>query len=218
MKKQDMLRSIKMNNPGLGEDIIRAFTIIDRKFFAKKNPYFDEPLQIAHGQTISQPTTIARMLHLLNLDKKLDVLEIGANTGYHAALVSFIVYPGQVFTIEVFQDLARNAKENIEKLKKEVKQTKKLKINVFAGNALDKKTGIWKHKYDRIYFTAGVSEKQVKQVHGMARKLLKDNGFLLYPTKDFLYTGSLELWQLKNKKLQRLKQETGYTFVSLQEK
>lgn len=218
MTKQDMLRSIKINNPGLEENFIKAFTMIDRAFFLKQNPYLDIPLEIAHGQTISQPTTIARMLRILKLDKKIDVLEIGTNTGYHAALTSYLVYPGTVYTIEIFPDLAKNAKENIIRLKKKVKQAKKLKIKVYAGSALDKKTEVWKHKYDRIYFTASVDKNQVKQVHDMAKKLLRERGFLLYPTQESYGYGFLELWQLKNKKLEMIYQEKGYSFVPLQGK
>ncbi len=212
---QGMLRSIQFYNPGLEENILKSFIVCDRVFFVKKDTYADMPQHIAHGQTISQPTTIARMLRMLKLEPTLDVLEIGTNTGYHAALVSFLVYPGKVTTIEIFPDLAKGAKKNIAKLKQKIKQTKKLNIKVFAGDALDKKTPIWKQKYDRIYFTAGVDEKQIKKVHEMAKKLLREGGFILYPTSEVYYSGALEIWQLKNKQIILIKRLEGYAFVPL---
>lgn len=215
---KELIRSIQFYNPGLEKEIIKAFTIIDRKFFVKENPYLDMPQDIAHGQTISQPTTIAKMLRVLQLEKNLDILEIGTNTGYHATLASWLVYPGTVYTIEIFPDLAQNAKKNIANLKKKITKTKKLKIEVFAGDALNKKTPVWKNNYDRIYFTASVEEKQVKKVHEMAKKLLKQEGMILYPTRELYYSGALELWQLKGKELELKNRFEGYAFVPLLDK
>lgn len=215
---KELLRSIQFYNPGLEKEIIKAFTVIDRKFFVKQNIYEDMPQHIAHGQTISQPTTITRMLRVLQLEPGLDVLEIGTNTGYHAVLTSHLIYPGTLYTIEIFSDLANKAKQNITKLKQKIKQTKKLNIKVFAGDALDKKTPIWKQKYDRIYFTAGVDEKQIKKVHEMAKKLLKQHGLILYPTREMYYSGALELWKLKGNQLEQENRFEGYAFVPLLDK
>ena len=98
-----MVKSIKINNPGIGEEITKAFSICDRAFFVTDDPYRDEPKHIAHNQTISQPSTVARMLSVLKLEKRNNVLEIGTNTGYHAVLVSWLVFPGSVMTIEIFR-------------------------------------------------------------------------------------------------------------------
>jgi protein-L-isoaspartate(D-aspartate) O-methyltransferase len=215
MKKEDMLLSIKVNNPGLEQEVVEAFEVCDRAFFVKNNIYYDMPQHIAYGQTISQPSTIARMLRLSRLEKGLSVLEIGANTGYHAALAAYIIQPGRVMTIEIFPELAKNAMKNLRAMKKKVKKTKKLNIKVIAGDALDKKTEVWKYKYDRIYFTAGVTGEKVHQVHLMAKKLLKEKGLLLYPTREIADWGALELWQLRNKKLKRILRERGYAFVPL---
>ena len=215
---KELLRSIQFYNPGLEKGIIKAFTVIDRKFFVKQNPYLDMPQDIAHGQTISQPTTIAKMLRVLQLEPGQDVLEIGTNTGYHAALTSHMIYPGILYTIEIFSDLAKKAKQNIIKLKQKAKQTKKLNIKVFAGDALNKKTQVWNYKYDRIYFTASVEKNQVKKVHEIAKKLLKQYGLILYPTREMYYSGALELWKLKGKELKQENRFEGYAFVPLLDK
>ncbi|MFA5084497.1 MAG: methyltransferase domain-containing protein [Candidatus Paceibacterota bacterium] len=217
MEKQSdfklMVKSVMLNNPGIDKRILDAFKKCDRKFFAKKDPYIDRPQHILHGQTISQPSTIARMLAMLKLEKGMDVLEIGTNTGYHAALAAQLVYPGTVSTIEIFPDLAESAKKNIARFIKA--KARKLNIEIFAGDALDKKTGIWGKKYDIIYFTAGVDPDKIKDAKKMAGTLLKDEGLALYPTRESWDWGALEMWQKKNNSLKRIRKETGYVFVPL---
>ncbi len=209
-----MIKSIKFNNPGVSDEIIEAFRICDRKFFVKANSYDDVPQHVAHGQTISQPSTIARMIRILRLEKGMDVLEVGANTGYHAALVAFLVYPGKVTTIEIFPDLARMAKRNVAQLKKSSRKAK-MNIEIFAGDALDKKQKIWQSKYDRIYFTAGVESDKIDDVKRMGKELLNQDGLLLYPTREAWDWGALEIWQLHGRKLKLVSREPGYAFVPL---
>lgn len=213
-----MIKSIMINNQALGKRIIEAFRVCDRRFFIKKNPYLDAPQHVEHGQTISQPSTVAKMLRVLDLVPKLDVLEIGTNTGYHAALASWLVYPGTVYSIEIFPDLAEMAKKNIRAFTRELnkKEANKFsKLRIFAGDALDKKTAVWKEKYDRIYFTAGVDPGKIENVKEMGKILLKDRGLILYPTRESWDWGALEIWQKRNKELKLVKRETGYAFVPL---
>ena len=222
MKNKDfelMLKSIKLNNLGIGSDILKAFSVCDRKYFVKNgSPYIDVPQHVAHGQTISQPSTIARMIRLLKLEKDFDVLEIGANTGYHASIVAYLVYPGNVFTIEIFPDLAKDARKNVERLKKNLdkKEAKKFsKIKIVAGDALNSKNEIWKNKYDRIYFTAGVGADKINDVRDMTKALLKENGIVLFPTREAWDYGALEIWKLEKKILRKVYREEGYAFVPL---
>lgn len=215
-----MLKSIMINNPGLGSGIIDAFRVIDRKFFVSdKRAYEDRPLHIAHGQTISQPTTIARMLALLHLEQGLDVLEIGANTGYHACLVAWLVFPGSVTSIEIFCDLVEKANKNIKKFIEHLKtrdiSQRLSRIKIIAGDGLDYNNDIWKKKYDRIYYTAGIEISQVGLVKDLAQRALKEEGLLLFPTRESFDWGGLEIWQKKNNKLILIKRDEGYTFVPL---
>ncbi|UCD20633.1 MAG: hypothetical protein JSW08_02560 [archaeon] len=213
-----MIKSIKINNTGLPIHIEEAFRIVDRKFFVKSHPYEDEAKHIAFGQTISQPTTVARMLHKLDLWPGLDVLEIGTNTGYHAALTSYLVFPGTVTTCEIFPKLAHGAINNINNFIKKIKNNKlkkKFEIQFVIGDALNIDNPIWFNKYDRIFFTAGVSKEHLKDVKHMARHLLKERGVLLFPSREFFDYGGLEIWEFRKGELRFVSKERGYSFVPL---
>jgi protein-L-isoaspartate(D-aspartate) O-methyltransferase len=70
--------------------------------------YADEPLLIGSGQTISQPYMVAAMAEALTLEGSERVLEVGAGSGYHAAVLSELA--AEVWTIECIPalvDLAR---------------------------------------------------------------------------------------------------------------
>jgi protein-L-isoaspartate(D-aspartate) O-methyltransferase len=213
-----MIKSIKINNPGLKQEIEDVFRTVDRKFFVKNSPYIDDAIHIAFGQTISQPTTVARMLNRLELSPGLDVLEVGTNTGYHAALTSDLVFPGTVTTVEIFPKLADDAIKNINRFIKSLKNKKlkeKFEIQFIIGDALDKRNHIWLKKYDRIFFTAGVSKEHIKRVKEMALTLLNDDGLILFPSRDFYDYGGLELWKFKAGRLTLISKEQGYSFVPI---
>src|SRR3990172_1285777 len=53
----------------------------------REKAYADHPLPIGEGQTISQPYVVALMSELLKLKKDDRVLEIGAGSGYQAAVI-----------------------------------------------------------------------------------------------------------------------------------
>lgn len=76
--------------------------------------YEDEPFPIGHGQTISQPTTVAIMTQALELTGDERVLEIGTGSGYQAALLS--VLAREVYSIELVADLGRSARARLKEL------------------------------------------------------------------------------------------------------
>jgi protein-L-isoaspartate(D-aspartate) O-methyltransferase len=76
--------------------------------------YEDCPLPIGNGQTISQPYIVALMTELLHPGQDDTVLEIGAGSGYQAALLSMLVH--RVITIERIPAVAGLAEENCKKL------------------------------------------------------------------------------------------------------
>lgn len=69
--------------------------------------YFNHPLPIGYGQTISQPYIVALMTDLLRLDKRHTVLEVGTGSGYQTAALSALA--GQVYSIEIVEPLAAHA-------------------------------------------------------------------------------------------------------------
>lgn len=73
--------------------------------------YQDRPLPIGHGQTISQPYIVALMTELVNPEAEDTVLEIGAGSGYQAAVLSELVK--QVYTIEIIEPLATWATQRL---------------------------------------------------------------------------------------------------------
>jgi protein-L-isoaspartate(D-aspartate) O-methyltransferase len=99
------------------EAVSEAFREVPREEFVlpadKGFAYSDYPLQIAHGQTISAPHMVAMMTELLKPKHKDKVLEIGAGSGYQAAIMAKLV--SQVYTIEVEPDLAVFAHNNLAK-------------------------------------------------------------------------------------------------------
>jgi len=76
--------------------------------------FYNAPLPIGHGQTISQPYIVAIMTDLLELESDDVVLEIGTGSGYQAAILSQLCR--QVYTIEYVPALADMAKSHFEKL------------------------------------------------------------------------------------------------------
>ena len=76
--------------------------------------YEDSALPIESGQTISQPYIVASMIELLALEPGDNVLEVGAGSGYAAAVLSHIA--GQVYAIERHEQLATEARERLKAL------------------------------------------------------------------------------------------------------
>ncbi len=73
--------------------------------------YSDQPIPIGHGQTISQPYIVAYMTQLLELEPGQRALEIGAGSGYQAAVLAEII--DEVYTIEIIEELAQFGEDNL---------------------------------------------------------------------------------------------------------
>lgn len=76
--------------------------------------YSDRPLPIGFGQTISQPFIVAYMTQIIDPKPGYRVLEIGAGSGYQAAILAEIV--DQVYTIEIVPELGRSATKLLNEL------------------------------------------------------------------------------------------------------
>jgi protein-L-isoaspartate(D-aspartate) O-methyltransferase len=80
----------------------------------RNQAYADYPLQIGHGQTISQPYIVALMTELARPAPSARALEVGSGSGYQAAVLSRVV--GHVFSVEINEDLSRRAAERLSQL------------------------------------------------------------------------------------------------------
>ena len=82
----------------------------------RDDAYVDSPLPIGDGQTISAPHMVVIMVEQLDLKQGQKVLEIGAGSGYHAAVCAEMVAPdGHIYTMERIASLASFCESNIKK-------------------------------------------------------------------------------------------------------
>jgi len=75
--------------------------------------YANMPLPIGFDKTISQPFIVALMTDLLEIGPGDCVLEIGTGLGYHAAVLAQLA--AKVYSIEVVEELARQAKQRLQR-------------------------------------------------------------------------------------------------------
>ena len=98
--------------------VMRARAEVPRHEFVpeeeRMSAYLDLPLPIGHGQTISQPYIVALMTNLLDIEAGDVVLEVGAGSGYQAAVLSKLAR--EVHTVEIVPALARACRERLARL------------------------------------------------------------------------------------------------------
>lgn len=169
----------------------QAFLAVPRELFVpesvKEYAYADTPLEIGNGQTISAPHMVAIMCEALDIKKGQKILEVGAGSGYHAAIVSKLVgETGHVYTIERIGSLAKQAKNNLGSAGIE-------NVTVEDGDGSE---GLSAYApYDRIYVTCAspkIPEPLIEQ--------LKDRGKLLIPVGSRICR--LELIEKKGEQIQ----------------
>jgi protein-L-isoaspartate(D-aspartate) O-methyltransferase len=97
--------------------------------------------------TISQPSFVLRMLDMLQLRAGQTVFELGAGSGWNAALMGRLVgTEGHVYSLEFIPEVARTAAETIAKLG--IKNVSVISADGGAGY-------VTAAPYDRVIFTAG---------------------------------------------------------------
>lgn len=98
--------------------VLDAFMQVPREEFVPadhaRHAYDDAPLAIGFGQTISQPYVVAMTMQALGLQGNEHVLEIGAGSGYAAAILGQLAR--EVHTIERIKELADIAAERLARL------------------------------------------------------------------------------------------------------
>jgi protein-L-isoaspartate(D-aspartate) O-methyltransferase len=104
--------------PITDDRVLEVMNLIPREQFIpaglKRSAYRDSALPIGFGQTISQPYIVALMTQLLELTGEEHVLEIGAGSGYQAAVLSRLAR--DVRTVEIVPELHDQAGSALRKL------------------------------------------------------------------------------------------------------
>ena len=100
------------------EAVLNAMERVLRERFVlpgyEDRAYDDSPLPIGSGQTISQPFIVAQMSAALEIEPGDRVLEIGAGSGYGAAVLAEM--GAEVYSIEVDAELAAQARRRLAEL------------------------------------------------------------------------------------------------------
>ena len=95
--------------------VLDAMRSVPRHLFVPENmqngAYFDSPMPIGLGQTISQPYIVAYMTEQLDQAPGAKVLEIGAGSGYQAAILAHIGC--KVYTMELLKEHADRARQTL---------------------------------------------------------------------------------------------------------
>jgi len=169
-------------------NIIEAFRNVDRAdFVANPNAsdvYEDHPLVIGHGQTISQPRTVAMMMEMLSPQEGQSILDIGSGSGWTTALLAYIAGEnGSVVGVERVDELVKFGSSNLKKYK-----FKNAKI-IAAGDEL----GLIGEKFDRILVSAAADEfphELVKQLNVGGKIVIPVGNSIYEMTKS--YSGELD--------------------------
>ncbi len=104
--------------PGCDPRVLEAMARIPRHRFVEEafwpRAYADQALPIGYGQTISRPSTVARMTSALALSPADRVLEVGTGSGYQTAVLACLA--GRVFSVERVAALAVRARARLDRL------------------------------------------------------------------------------------------------------
>ena len=143
-----------------------AFRVVDRALFVPEGEqalaYEDTSLPIGQGQTISQPTVVARCLEWLEVRPGDRVLDVGSGSGYTTALLAQLAGgSGEVAGLEIVPELVTFGRENLAK-----RAPKNARIEQ-AGEELGRPGGA----FDRILVSAAARE-----IPEALKRQLKDGG------------------------------------------
>ena len=167
---EKMMFQLSLRRRGISDQaILRTMEEVPRELFVtaadRGHAYRDSALGIACGQTISQPFVVAYMTEQLQVGKDHRVLEIGAGSGYQAAVLSRLCK--HVLTIERYRTLADSARQRLEKLGYH-------NIEVLFGDGFDVPAGAG--DFDRIIVTAAM-----EKIPDTLQQRLEPGGILIAP-------------------------------------
>lgn len=177
----------------LSKEIAEAYRHHPRHLFIQEDydleeKYADYPLGIYQDEqfvsTISQPSFVLLMLDMLDISPGDKVIEVGAGSGWNAALMGDLVGPsGKVVSIEIIPKLARETQENLQKMHLN-------NVEIILGDAAFGYPS--EAPFDRGIFTAGATDLP-RAFH----EQIKVGGKLLFVLKGFRYSDSLLLLEKK---------------------
>ncbi|MCL6729091.1 protein-L-isoaspartate(D-aspartate) O-methyltransferase [Sphingomonas hankyongi] len=172
---ETQLRSRGITEP----HILEAFRAVPREEFVSAErrhlAYGDHPLPIEAGQTISQPYIVALMIQAAGIAPGDKVLEVGAGSGYAAAIIGRIA--SRVIGIERHPQLVRIARERIKQLRYD-------NVEIVAGDG----TRGWPKEapYDAILAAASGSHVPKTLIQQLAPE-----GVIVMPVGDPRWTQTL---------------------------
>lgn len=169
----------------VAETLVKAFASVPRDQFLEPGLSLratdDVALPIGFGQTISKPSTVARMLGLIGLRRGMRVLEVGCGSGYCSAVMA--AAGAQVYAVEYVGLLAQ--------------RTRKLLDRMYFQNILvrrgDGRRGWAEHApYDAIVVSAAFEEMEPELIS----QLVSPGGRMVAPLGNNLGQ-ILSLWEAK---------------------
>lgn len=193
--KDRLLKSLE--DQGCDKEIVEAFAKVNREKFLdpeyQNQAYEDVALPIGYGQTISQPSTLAFMLDLLQAHNKHKVLEVGCGSGYLLSLLAEMNPKLEIYGTELLKDLVNIASERLKKYDN---------VQIYhTPSSLGLKD---KAPFDRIIVSAA-SDKIPNELF----KQLKEGGIMVIPVNNSIY----KIIKVKGKK--NLTEYPGFSFVPL---
>ncbi len=183
---KEMVKTQLLNRDITDDKVLDAFLTVDRKHFLpgkyKKLAYADQPVDIGHQQTISQPYVVAFMTEKLQVTQESTVLEVGTGCGYQTALLAQLAK--HVFSIEYIEDLIPKAQQNL----------KKIGVNNVTIYNKNGREGLPEQaQFDRIIVTAGSRDFPKALLDQLA-----DQGRMIIPVGKTGVSQELYLVQKKN--------------------
>ncbi len=187
--RENMVRYQISGRGILNPATLEAMRKVERHLFVPSEflhrAYEDGPLPIGYGQTISQPYIVAYMTQIIDPKPYYKVLEIGAGSGYQAAILAEIVE--KVYTMEIIPELCVITSKRLKDLNYS---------NIELINA-DGYYGLEEHApYDAIVVTAAA-----EHVPPALIQQLKDGGKMIIPVGSPFLVQTLMLIEKKKGKI-----------------